>query len=219
MAPPSPLISLAAAFAPAAASAFALASLVLLVLPACSPAAQPAPQPGPALDLAALFPRPASPDPAGSIAPTTDPTVTPLSPAQPSSPPHLSTSAPAPGPAPAPCQADQDCGYDPTHRTCGADPRFNKQPPLVDQGIICYCDSVTRACGTLRVDPAPCEGDTSCAVRLEPRPHPVRASAAHAYEKPRACRTPRVGEPRRTLRHVTCERTNICTMHIRECAP
>ena len=185
------MISLAAALAPPFA-------LVLLTLPACSPAVQPAPQPGPALDIAALFPHPTSPDPAASTA---------------------AAPAPAPAPAPTPCQSDQDCGYDPTRRTCGADPRFNKQPPLVDQGIVCYCDSVTNACGALRVDPAPCEGDTSCAVRLDPRPHPVRASAAPPHQKPRACRAPRPGEPRRTLRHVTCERTNICTMHTRECAP
>lgn len=128
----------------------------------------------------------------------------------------LAPSSPAPE---APCQRDDDCGYDPTARRCGADPRFNKQPPLVDQGVVCYCDAATSACALLRVDPAPCESDTSCAVRLDPRPHPVRASADLPYKKPAACRRPKPGDPRATLRHVTCERTNICTMFTRECAP
>jgi hypothetical protein len=125
------------------------------------------------------------------------------------------TAAPAPTAA---CRTDDDCGYDPPGNRCGADPRYNKQPPLVDQGIVCYCDASTQGCALLRVDPAPCEGDTSCAVRIDPRPHPIRADAAHPYERPQPCRAPRAGAASRTVHWVTCERTNICTMHTRKCA-
>jgi hypothetical protein len=116
------------------------------------------------------------------------------------------------------CRSDDDCGYDPGNGRCGTDPRFNKQPPLVDQGLVCYCETASSACSLLRVDPAPCEGDKSCAVRLDPRPHPIRAGAEHPYAKPRACRAPRTGQASERDRYVTCERTNICTMHTRECA-
>ena len=177
----------------------AAASLAALVL-ACAPS--PAPQDGPRPDVSALF---------ATAAPAGDPPAETAAPA--------ATAAPTAIVAPAPeatCRADADCGYDPVGRRCGADPRFNKQPPLVDQGIVCYCDAA-QSCALLRVDPAPCEGDTSCAVRLDPRPHPIRADAAHPYRKPQACRKVKPGGARRTLHHVTCERTNICTMHTREC--
>ncbi len=173
-----------------------LAALVALAA-ACSPA--PPPPDDPRLDVSALFPTAApslaSPPPAETTAP-------------------IATVAPAETAA---CRADDDCRYDPVGKRCGADPRYNKQPPLVDQGIVCYCDATAASCALLRVDPAPCEGDTSCAVRLDPRPHPVRADAAHPYRKPRACRSVKPGAARRTDRHATCERTNICTMHTREC--
>jgi hypothetical protein len=169
------------------------------------------------VELTALFPSPAADSAPSPAAPTLSPHAAASAGARsPSAIGTLPPSSPAPEP---PCQRDDDCGYDPTARRCGADPRFNKQPPLVDQGVVCYCDAGTSACALLRVDPAPCEGDTSCAVRLDPRPHPVRASAELPYEKPRACRPPKPGQPRATLRHVTCERTNICTMFTRECAP
>lgn len=174
----------------------ALSGLSALLL-ACTPPA--VPHDGSRPDVAALFP-----------------TAAPGGPPEPAPAPTASVSAaPSPGPA---CRTDDDCGYDPVGRRCGADPRFNKQPPLVDQGIVCHCDASTRGCALLKVEPAPCEGDTSCAVRMDPRPHAVRADAAHPYEKPRACRAPRAGGPRRTEYWATCERTNICTMHTRECA-
>jgi hypothetical protein len=105
-------------------------------------------------------------------------------------------------PPPAPCAADADCAYEPTRDACAADPRANHQPPLRDQGLVCYCDA--GACALLRVPPVPCESDESCAVRADPRPHPVAASAAHPHERGRACRDFTLS--------TTCERTNICTM-------
>lgn len=169
---------------------------LLALAPACAPASPPG---GPRPDVSALFPDPALSS-APADAPSHDPTK--LTPPE------------APSPR---CATDEDCRYDPAGKRCGTDPRFNKQPPLVDQGIVCYCDKA-RACDVLRVDPAPCEGDTSCAVWMEPRPHPARADAEHPYRKPGSCRAPKAGESRRTDRYVTCERTNICTMFTRECA-
>ncbi|MFO0743386.1 MAG: hypothetical protein U0270_46390, partial [Labilithrix sp.] len=67
------------------------------------------------------------------------------------------------------CRTDADCGYDPTTGRCGADPRLNKQPPLEDQGLICYCDDSARTCALLRVEPVPCEGEPACAIRHDPR--------------------------------------------------
>lgn len=107
------------------------------------------------------------------------------------------------------CRSDADCGYDPASNRCGSDPRLNKQPPTVDQGIICYCESARAACEILRVLPVPCEGDHSCAVNLDPRPHPVRATRNRPHERARPCRD----LPFTT----TCERTNICTLHRVKC--
>jgi hypothetical protein len=120
--------------------------------------------------------------------------------------PSLSDPAPDRRPEP-PCAADADCGYDPALDRCAADPRANRQPPLRDQGIICYCGN--RACSTLRVAPVPCEFDASCAVRDDPRPHPVAASREHPHERGRPCRDFTIA--------TTCERTNICTMHVLPC--
>jgi hypothetical protein len=124
--------------------------------------------------------------------------------------------APLPEPAPtaaaevaAPCATDADCGYDPAVDRCASDPRANRQPPLCDQGIVCYCDEAARRCATLRVPPVPCESDASCAVRLDPRPHPIAADAAHPHEHGRACRDFTLS--------TTCERTNISTMHRHTC--
>jgi hypothetical protein len=114
----------------------------------------------------------------------------------------------APPPPPLACEADADCGYDPAGDRCVADPRANRQPPLVDQGIVCFCDD-RGLCATLRVPPVPCESDESCAVRLDPRPHPVAADASHPHERGRACRDFTLA--------TTCERTNICTMHRLSC--
>ena len=107
------------------------------------------------------------------------------------------------------CTADRDCGYDPASDVCDSDPRSNRQPPLRDQGVLCYCDDSAHRCATLRVPPVPCEGDGSCAVDPSPRPHPVAASAAHPHEKGRICRDFTIA--------TTCERTNICTMTAHEC--
>ncbi len=109
--------------------------------------------------------------------------------------------------AEASCLDDGDCGYDPAGDRCGSDPRYNRQPPIVDQGIVCYCEE--SRCAMLRVAPVPCEGDRDCAVRPDPRPHPVRASAARPHEAGRACRDFTLS--------TTCERTNICTMHRHRC--
>jgi hypothetical protein len=108
------------------------------------------------------------------------------------------------------CGADTECGYDPSSDACDSDPRSNRQPPLRDQGVLCYCDATALRCATLRVPPVPCEGDASCAVDPSPRPHPVAASAAHPHEKGRVCRDFTIS--------TTCERTNICTMNVHECA-
>jgi hypothetical protein len=117
---------------------------------------------------------------------------------------------PAPPPDPA-CSSDADCGFDPARDRCRNDPRANRQPPLRDQGIVCYCEERARSCSTLRVPPVPCESDASCAVRLSPRPHPVAATVAHPHERGRPCRD--------FLFSTTCERTNICTMHRHACGP
>ncbi len=108
------------------------------------------------------------------------------------------------------CQRDEACGYDPQSKACDADPRSNRQPPLVDQGIVCYCDERAHQCRTLRVLPVPCESDASCAIDPLPRPHPVAASDAFPHERGRACRDFTVA--------TTCERTNLCTMRRLECA-
>lgn len=128
----------------------------------------------------------------------------------PASPPIASLPAPAPPPPPPPlaCGRDADCGYDPRADRCIADPRANRQPPLVDQGIVCFCDD-HRLCATLRVPPVPCEYDASCAVRLDPRPHPVAADGAHPHERGKRCRDFTLA--------TTCERTNICTMRRLSC--
>jgi hypothetical protein len=105
------------------------------------------------------------------------------------------------------CASDADCGYDPVRERCAADPRANRQPLLLDQGIVCYCEGA--ACGTLRVLPVPCESDASCAVATDPRPHPVAAGAAHPHERGRPCRDFTIS--------TTCERTNICTLHRLRC--
>ncbi len=133
-------------------------------------------------------------------------------------PPLLAKSATFAGENETPCRTDADCGYDPSSMVCGTDPRFNKQPPVIDQGVICYCEKTNNACSLLRVLPVPCEGDTSCAIVLEPRPHPIRATAEHPYQKPKTCTKPKPRTPSVTVHHATCERTNICTMLSRECA-
>lgn len=129
-------------------------------------------------------------------------------------PPPPPPAAPPPEIAPAPaaalvpaCAGDADCAYDPERDACAVDPRANHQPPLQDQGLVCYCDAAR--CALLRVPPVPCESDDSCAVRADPRPHPVAASAAHPHERGRACRDFTLS--------TTCERTNICTMHQLPC--
>ncbi|WP_438015997.1 hypothetical protein WMF18_34900 [Sorangium sp. So ce315] len=108
---------------------------------------------------------------------------------------------------PAACTDDAGCGYDPATERCGADPRLNRQPPLTDQGIVCYCDA--GACALHRVLPVPCEGDSDCAVANEPRPHPVRATRERPHEKGRPCRDFTLS--------TTCERTNICTLRRHAC--
>jgi hypothetical protein len=105
------------------------------------------------------------------------------------------------------CAVDSECGYDPVHDACGTEAEFNRQPPLVDQGIVCYCEE--RRCHVLRVPPVPCEGDAGCAVKMMPRPHPVAASAAVPHEEGKVCRDYTIS--------TTCERTNICTMHRHKC--
>jgi hypothetical protein len=114
-------------------------------------------------------------------------------------------------PPPLACAVDGDCGLSPEHGRCIADPRANRQPPIVDQGVICFCDEAARACETLVVQPVPCESDASCAVRFDPRPHPVAASSAHPHERGKPCRDFTLS--------TTCERTNICTMHRLTCPP
>ncbi|WP_437687729.1 hypothetical protein [Sorangium sp. So ce176] len=108
---------------------------------------------------------------------------------------------------PTACANDAGCGYDPASERCGADPRLNRQPPITDQGIVCYCDA--GACALLRVLPVPCEGDHDCAVAHEPRPHPARATRERPHEKGRPCRDLTLS--------TTCERTNICTLRRHAC--
>jgi hypothetical protein len=121
---------------------------------------------------------------------------------------ELAAPAPAASVEEPPCASDADCGYDPARDRCLADPRANRQPLLCDQGIICYCGEADR-CATLRVPPVACESDSSCAVRADPRPHPVAADAAHPHERGRPCRDFTIS--------TTCERTNICTMRRHAC--
>jgi hypothetical protein len=121
----------------------------------------------------------------------------------------IASAEPEPPPAPSPCHSDDDCRYDPVHDRCGNDPRFNPQPPVVDQGVICYCEDREKLCAKLRVWPVPCEGDASCAVDLAPRPHPVASSPAHPHEHGKPCRD--------YVFSTTCERTNICTLHRHAC--
>ncbi|WP_437657930.1 hypothetical protein [Sorangium sp. So ce1182] len=108
---------------------------------------------------------------------------------------------------PTACADDTACGYDPASERCGADPRLNRQPPITDQGVVCYCDA--GACALLRVVPVPCEGDHDCAVAHEPRPHPARATPERPHEKGRPCRD--------FTMSTTCERTNICTLRRHAC--
>jgi len=130
---------------------------------------------------------------------------------EPASAAHAPSGAPsaASGSSPpdAACAADEACAYDPVRDRCLVDPRANPQPPVVDQGIVCYCDAAR--CGTLRVQPVPCESDASCAVQKDPRPHPIAADSAHPHERGRRCRD--------FVFTTTCERTNICTMHRLRC--
>lgn len=105
------------------------------------------------------------------------------------------------------CGDDGDCGYDPASDRCGSDPRFNRQAPIVDQGIVCYCEA--GACATLRVRPVPCERDRDCAVGADPRPHPVRATRERPHERGFPCRDFTLS--------TTCERTNICTLRRHAC--
>jgi len=103
------------------------------------------------------------------------------------------------------CNADNDCGFDPETKQCGPHPSFNHQPPLKDQGIICYCEQ--KRCAQLGIQPIPCEGDFDCGILLEPRPHPVffKSSAPNALHHT-ACSE--------GIRYTaTCERTNICTLN------
>ncbi|HVY47074.1 MAG TPA: hypothetical protein VHB21_14400 [Minicystis sp.] len=136
--------------------------------------------------------------------------------AVPTPPPAASPRAKAPAPPRRPelpperltCASDEGCRFDPVTEQCGNDPHYNRQPDMVDQGVICHCDG--GRCGTLRVWPVPCESDDSCAVALAPRPHPVAASA-------RAPRLPRTACAFGATYSVTCERTNICTLHRHAC--
>jgi hypothetical protein len=105
------------------------------------------------------------------------------------------------------CSGDSECGYDAARDACGAEPRFNRQPALVDQGIVCYCEA--QRCALMRVAPVPCESDAGCAVNPRPRPHPVAASAEFGHERGKVCREYSIS--------TTCERTNICTMHRHQC--
>jgi hypothetical protein len=118
------------------------------------------------------------------------------------------------------CAADPECGYDPTLARCLADPRANPQPPIVDQGVVCYCEAghdggdphtpgPAGRCAALRVLPVPCESDASCAVSADPRPHPIPSDRAHPHERGRPCHD--------FVLSTTCERTNLCTMHRLSC--
>jgi hypothetical protein len=124
-------------------------------------------------------------------------------------PPPSASASTASSTPPSPCASDDDCGYDPAADRCGSDPRLNRQPPLLDQGVVCFCDEHARICQTLRVWPIPCEGDGSCAVSLTPRPHPIPATEAHPHEHGKPCVD--------FAWSSTCERTNICTMHRLAC--
>jgi hypothetical protein len=139
-------------------------------------------------------------------APVPEPPAAPLASEPSTAPASVPPSAAPPAPEPT-CASDDACGYDPKADRCVADPRANRQPPIVDQGIVCFCEQ--QRCGTLRVPPVPCEKDASCAVRADPRPHPVAAEAAHPHEHGKPCID--------FVFSTTCERTNICTMHRLSC--
>jgi hypothetical protein len=118
-----------------------------------------------------------------------------------------SAARPTPPPSEPTCAADADCGYDPAADRCVADPRANRQPVVVDQGIVCFCQGAR--CAALHVAPVPCESDAACAVSADPRPHPIAADRAHPHERGKPCRD--------FAYSTTCERTNICTMHVHAC--
>jgi hypothetical protein len=143
----------------------------------------------------------AAPPPPGSLGPWPPPLSTAITA------PEAARATATPAEPDAACAADADCGYDPLRDRCRADPRANRQPPIVDQGVVCYCEEAR--CAALRVPPVPCESDASCAVRADPRPHPVAAGAAHPHERGKACRD--------FVLSTTCERTNLCTLHRLRC--
>jgi hypothetical protein len=144
-----------------------------------------------------------------------------LGPPSPAPPPFRGGGGPTSDPAPAArpevepaCASDEDCGYDPPRARCLADPRANRQPPIVDQGVVCYCDGAR--CASLRVAPVPCESDASCAVGVDPRPHPIAADRASPHDRGPLPRAP-VGPCRDFVFSTTCERTNLCTLHRLPC--
>lgn len=104
------------------------------------------------------------------------------------------------------CENDGDCGYDPESKVCGSDPSFNRQPPLKDQGILCYCEA--NQCARLEIKPIPCEGDQHCGILMAPRPHPVLFGEGAVHKTPCA---------EGSQYKATCERTNICTMSLLSC--
>jgi hypothetical protein len=110
-----------------------------------------------------------------------------------------------------PCASDEACGFDPGRARCVVDARANRQPEIVDQGILCYCDA--GRCATLQVPPVPCESDAACAVAREPRAHPVAADAVHAHGPKNPCREAN----REIALSAVCEQTNLCTLRRHTC--
>lgn len=108
------------------------------------------------------------------------------------------------------CALDDDCRLDASTGACAVDPSLSATTPLVDQGTTCLCDA--GACRALTARPVACEGDHSCAVRLTPRPHPVARGLSPADLPELPCSAGATEALR-----VTCERTNLCTLHRSPC--
>jgi hypothetical protein len=122
----------------------------------------------------------------------------------------VSRVSPEAGRPASPCSSDDECRLDVGAGACAVDAALAATTPLVDQGTTCLCEG--GACRSLTAQPVACEGDHSCAVRLTPRPHPVRRGLSSSDVPEVPCSAGAT----QALR-VTCERTNLCTLHRAPC--
>ena len=94
------------------------------------------------------------------------------------------------------------------HR-CALPRRSPRQPAAPDRRsgrrLLLRGRSLRRA----RVLPVPCESDASCAVSVDPRPHPIASGSGAPSRAGRPCRD--------FVLSTSCERTNLCTLHRLPC--